>query len=113
MSASAEGFSLRGVRGVLRVRGAASCGKAWKEATVEVPLSQHSSSKRIFWMSLFYILSGYFSLGSLRVEERLQLKNVSVLMVDFSFLCCLSLLLLGVQGGRPLYGDGYGMPDRL
>lgn len=28
---------------------------------------------------------------SLRVVERLDLKNVSVLMVDFSVLCCLSV----------------------
>lgn len=49
-----------------------------------------------------------------RVVERLDLKNVSVLMVDFFFLSCVvSLLLLGAQGGRSLHGDGYGMPDRL
>lgn len=33
----------------------------------------------------------FFSVRSLRVVERLDLKNVSVLMVDFSVLCCLSV----------------------
>lgn len=33
----------------------------------------------------------FFSVRSLRVVERLDLKNVSVLMADFSVLCCLSV----------------------
>lgn len=57
----------------------------------KVPLSQRSSTKWIFWMLQFYILSGYFSVRSVRVVERLDPRNVSVLMVDFSNLCCLSV----------------------
>lgn len=57
----------------------------------KVPLSQHSSSQRVFWMLQFYILSGNVSVRSVRVVEGLDLKNVAVLMVDFCDLCCLSV----------------------